>query len=105
MANEPKPDELLSNINYKPPQTQWTDTPVEFKKGYYCYAGRPSNLEYISLPHGRKWSTTDDDWQLVENWKEIFLEGMENLLKKFRSFRLYMDICVRCGACADRRLC
>jgi Fe-S oxidoreductase len=102
MANEPKPDELLSNINYKPPQTQWTDTPVEFKKGYYCYAGRPSNLEYISLPHGRKWSTTDDDWQLVDNWKEIFLEGMENLLKKFRSFRLYMDICVRCGACADK---
>jgi Fe-S oxidoreductase len=102
MANEPKPDELLSNINYKPPQTQWTDTPVEFKKGYFCYAGRPSNLEYISLPHGRKWSTTDDDWQLVENWKEIFLEGMENLLKKFRSFRLYMDICVRCGACADK---
>jgi Fe-S oxidoreductase len=102
MANKPKPDELLSNINYKPPQTQWTDTPVEFKKGYYCYAGRPNNLEYISLPHGRKWSTTDDDWQLVDNWKEIFLEGMENLLKKFRSFRLFMDICVRCGACADK---
>jgi Fe-S oxidoreductase len=101
MAKEP--NELLSGIDYnKPPQTKWMDTPVEFKKGYYCYAGRQKNLEYISFPHGREWSTSDDDWKLVDNWKEIFLEGMENLLKKFRSFRLYMDICVRCGACADK---
>ncbi len=27
---------------------------------------------------------------------------MKERLKKYRSFRLFMDICVRCGACADK---
>jgi Fe-S oxidoreductase len=102
MADKPKPNELLSNINYKPPQKKWMDTPAEFKKGYFCYGAKPKNLEYIGFPNSRVWSSAEDDWKLVDNWKEIFLEGMENLLKKFRSFRLFMDICVRCGACADK---
>ena len=33
---------------------------------------------------------------------EIILDGMKERLEKFRSFRLFMDICVRCGACADK---
>ena len=27
---------------------------------------------------------------------------MKERLEKYRSFRLFMDICVRCGACADK---
>jgi Fe-S oxidoreductase len=27
---------------------------------------------------------------------------MRDRLDKYRSFRLFMDICVRCGACADK---
>jgi Fe-S oxidoreductase len=27
---------------------------------------------------------------------------MKERLAKYRSFRLFMDICVRCGACADK---
>ena len=100
MAKEP--NELLSGIDYKPPRSKWMDTPVEFNKGHYCYGAKPKNLEYIGFPNSREWNPAEDDWKLVENWKEIFLEGMENLLRKFRSFRLYMDICVRCGACADK---
>ncbi|MDH3258860.1 MAG: (Fe-S)-binding protein, partial [Deltaproteobacteria bacterium] len=95
MAKEP--NELLSGIDYKPPRSKWMDTPVEFNKGHYCYGAKPKNLEYIGFPNSREWNPAEDDWKLVENWKEIFLEGMENLLRKFRSFRLYMDICVRCG--------
>ncbi|MEW6600014.1 MAG: (Fe-S)-binding protein, partial [Nitrospirota bacterium] len=102
MADKLKPNDLLSNINYIPPLKQWMDVPVEFKKGYYCYGAKPKNLDYISFPNGREWNVTEADWKLVSNWKDIFLEGMENLLKKFRSFRLFMDICVRCGACADK---
>ena len=44
----------------------------------------------------------DDDWQLPENWKEIILEGFKERLEKYRSLRIFMDICVRCGACADK---
>jgi len=37
-----------------------------------------------------------------ENWKEVALEKMQELRGKFRSFRLFLDICVKCGACTDK---
>jgi ferredoxin len=49
-----------------------------------------------------QWNPLDDDWQLPENWQEIFHEGFKERLEKFRSFKVFMDICVRCGACADK---
>ncbi len=53
MAKEPKPDEVLSSIDYKPPRTGWMDTPVEFKKGTVCFASKPKNLKYIGFPNPR----------------------------------------------------
>ena len=38
----------------------------------------------------------------LSNWKQIILEGMRERLDKFRSLKIFMDICVRCGACADK---
>ena len=100
MAN-PKPEEL-SRIDYKPPQTGWMDTPVEIKPGMFCNASKSKSLQTIDFPNPRTWSVKDEDWKLPENWKEIILEGMRERLAKYRSFRLFMDICVRCGACADK---
>lgn len=97
----PKPDEL-SKIDYTPPKTGWMDTPVVFKPGTWCYAARPKYLKAVDMPNPREWRSQEEDWKLPENWKEIFLEGMEERLRKYRSFRLFMDICVRCGACADK---
>jgi Fe-S oxidoreductase len=100
--NIPKPNEL-AQIGHKPPLMKgWLDTPVDIRTGVFCYAGQPKNLEAVGLPNPRKWSPTDDDWQLPDNWKEIFLEGMGERLKKYRTFHIFMDICVRCGACADK---
>ena len=45
---------------------------------------------------------SDANWKLPPNWKEIILNGFKERLDKFRSFRLFLDICVRCGACADK---
>lgn len=39
---------------------------------------------------------------LVPDWKEKFLEKMQEILNKYRSVKLFMDICVRCGACTDK---
>ncbi len=50
----------------------------------------------------REWTVESDDWKLPENWVEIILQGMRERLDKFRSFKVFMDICVRCGACADK---
>lgn len=102
MADTPKPEET-AKIDHKPPLFQgWMDTPTEIRPGIYCYGGNPKNLEYVDMPNPREWNPLDDDWKLPENWKEIIHKGFKDRLDKFRSFKLFMDICVRCGACADK---
>ncbi|MEK6744983.1 MAG: sulfate reduction electron transfer complex DsrMKJOP subunit DsrK [Nitrospirota bacterium] len=101
MAKLPKPEEL-SKIDLTPPKTDWMDTPVVFKEGMFCHGSKPKSLEIVDFPNPREWRPADADWKLPENWKEILLEGIADRLKKYRSFRLFMDICVRCGACADK---
>jgi len=97
----PKPEEL-TKVDYNPPETEWTETPAEIKPGTYCYGSRPKYLEEVGFPYAREWQPTDDDWKLPENWKEIVLDGIKERLGNYRSFKLFMDICVRCGACADK---
>jgi Fe-S oxidoreductase len=97
----PKPDELL-RIDLKPPKTGWMETPVDFRPGTWSYSAAPKNLRALGLPNPREWQPSDQDWKLPENWKEIILEGFRDRLKKYRSFQLFLDICVRCGACADK---
>ncbi len=101
MAKLPNPEEL-SKIDYTAPKTGWMDTPVVIKEGMFCHGSKPKSLETLSFPNPREWRPMDADWKLPENWKEILLEGIADRLKKYRSFRLFMDICVRCGACADK---
>ncbi len=96
-----KQEELLK-IDYKPPKTAWMDTPVEIRKGMFCWGNKVKSLKAVDFPNPREWSVTDEDWKLPENWKEIFLEGLKERLSKYRSFQLFLDICVRCGACADK---
>ena len=101
MAKLPKPEEL-SKIDVTPPKTDWMDTPVVFKEGMFCHGSKPKSLEIVDFPNPREWRPADADWKLPENWRQILLEGIADRLKKYRSFRLFMDICVRCGACADK---
>ena len=109
MADGPKFDEIayyehdeLLNVDYRPPKADWMDVPADLRPGTWIYPGKQKHLEYLDLPNPRAWNPLDDDWQLPDNWKEIILNGMRERLDKFRSFKLFMDICVRCGACADK---
>jgi Fe-S oxidoreductase len=102
MADTPKPDEL-AKIDHTPPLFRgWMDTPPEIRRGIACYGSKPKDLKYVDFPNPRDWSPFDDDWKLPENWEEIVYEGFKDRLDKFRSLKLFMDICVRCGACADK---
>jgi Fe-S oxidoreductase len=101
MAKLPKPEEL-SKIDYATPKTGWMDTPVEMKEGMFCHGSKPKSLEIVGFPNPRDWRPADADWKLPADWKEILLKGIAERLEKYRSFRLFMDICVRCGACADK---
>jgi Fe-S oxidoreductase len=78
------------------------DTPVVIKEGMFCHGSKPKSLEIVGFPNPREWRPADADWKLPQNWKQILLEGIAERLEKYRSFRLFMDICVRCGACADK---
>jgi Fe-S oxidoreductase len=96
------PDELLSKIDHRPSGAGWMDMPVDIRKGMYCYASNPKSVETLGLPNARAWNPLEEDWKLPENWQRIIHEGFKERLEKFRSFKVFMDICVRCGACADK---
>ena len=96
-----KPDEL-AKIDLRPPKTHWMETPVEIREHMFCHAAKPKELETVGFPNAHEWRPNDEDWKLPENWERTILEGMKDLLGKYRSFRLFMDICVRCGVCADK---
>ncbi len=111
----PKANELGVKVATEPsmmtgaePRKDWMDVPAIFKPGNYCYPGKKSIMEYHlkNFPKlfgvAREWEVENEDWGLPENWQEIIFEGMRERLDKFRSFKLFMDICVRCGACADK---
>ena len=97
----PKPGEL-SKIDFKTPATDWMDTPVEFKPGTFCWGAKEKDLLTLGLPNPRQWSPADEDWKIPEGWESTILDGIAERLSKYRSFKIFMDICVRCGACADK---
>ena len=40
--------------------------------------------------------------ELVDNCEQVALDKMEELTGKYRSFQVYLDSCVKCGACTDK---
>jgi len=40
--------------------------------------------------------------ELPEDWKEKVLDKMKDLLGRYRSFQVFMDSCIKCGACTDK---
>jgi Fe-S oxidoreductase len=94
--------QALSHIDYKPPRTGWIETPAVIRKGMYCNACHAADLEALEMPSAHDWSVADIDWKLPGNWQQIVRQGLGDRIKRFRSFQVFMDICVRCGACADK---
>ncbi|MGM0427392.1 MAG: sulfate reduction electron transfer complex DsrMKJOP subunit DsrK [Thermodesulfobacteriota bacterium] len=103
MADTPKPEET-AKIDHRAPlfEEGWMNKPAELRPGIYCYGSKPKNLEYVGMPYPKEWNPTDEDWKLPENWKEIVQQGFKDRLDRFRTLKLFMDICVRCGACSDK---
>ena len=40
--------------------------------------------------------------ELVDNWQEVAYDKMEELTGKYRSLAVFLDSCVKCGACTDK---
>ncbi len=40
--------------------------------------------------------------ELVDGWEDKAVEKMGEMARKYRSFRVFLDACVKCGACTDK---
>ncbi len=94
-------DKLL-DVDYTPPTTDWLDTPADFRPGSFIYPAKAKHLEYLGMDNPREWAPAERDWKLPKDWKQRLLKGLQERLEKYRSLKVFMDVCVRCGACADK---
>ncbi len=77
----------------------------------------PELKEHIEIPELQEGAmahsqpfVSKEQWQqplgypgeLVENWEQAALDKMGDLLGKYRSFQVFLDACVKCGACTDK---
>ncbi|MDE7065051.1 MAG: [DsrC]-trisulfide reductase DsrK [Desulfovibrionaceae bacterium] len=101
MAKLPTPQELIES---RPafPQQNWMDIKPEFKPGSYCYPAKRETMESLHMPNPHDWDPAAEDWNLPDNWEKILCDAFADRLEKHRSLKVFMDICVRCGACADK---
>ena len=60
-------------------------------EGLKPYVAAPEHQEPLGFPG-----------ELVDNWKEVALAKMKEMAEKNRAFQVYLDICVKCGACTDK---
>jgi Fe-S oxidoreductase len=104
VATKTKTAEELANVRWELPARPWLDPAVDFeaRKGSWSYPATAKSLTHLGFPNPRAWSPTDADWKLPENWEQILRDGFRERLEKYRSLKLFLDSCVRCGACADK---
>jgi Fe-S oxidoreductase len=55
------------------------------------YIAKPEFQEALNFPG-----------ELPDNWHDQAIEAMGDLLGKYRSLQVYLDSCVKCGACTDK---
>ena len=55
------------------------------------YPAHPAHQEKLGYPE-----------KLLPDWKERAIEKMGELATKNRAFQVYLDTCVKCGACTDK---
>ncbi len=101
MAKLPTPKELIENRPAFPNQ-HWMDTKPAFTPGNFCYPAKKDTMENLHMPNPHEWNPAEEDWNLPENWEQILCDAFAERLEKHRSLKVFMDTCVRCGACADK---
>ena len=55
---------------------------------------------YVAAPEFQK--ALGFPGELVENWQDKAIEKMAELRGKYRSFRVFLNSCIKCGACTDK---
>ncbi|HEY9049925.1 MAG TPA: (Fe-S)-binding protein [Gammaproteobacteria bacterium] len=67
------------------------------------YVAKPEFQEALNYPGNKiQEEGQDPKYILVDGWKEKAIDKMGDLLGRYRGFRVFMDSCVKCGACTDK---
>ena len=75
---------------------------LDLKPGSVLYPARPKNLEYLGLKNAHTWSPLEEDWKLPQDWHEIVVRAFYERVQRSRTLKVFLDTCVRCGACSDK---
>ncbi len=59
--------------------------------GCQSFVAQPAHNEPLGFPG-----------ELVDDWQAVAVAKMGELLERYQSLRVFLDICVKCGACADK---
>lgn len=70
-------------------------------KGSGPFVAKPEFQEAMHFPSDFE-KREEGGFELVPNWQERALERLDDLRHRYRSLQLYLDICVKCGACTDK---
>nr|VFJ45875.1 MAG: Fe-S oxidoreductase [Candidatus Kentron sp. FW] len=77
-----------------PKLTEYLDIP-SIEEGVMAHSGpfvaMPKHQEPLGFPG-----------ELVDDWQDVAIEKMADLLGRYRSLRVFLDSCVKCGACTDK---
>jgi Fe-S oxidoreductase len=55
------------------------------------YVASPQHQEALGYPG-----------ELVDDWQQVAIEKMGEVVGKYRSLQVFLDACVKCGACTDK---
>ena len=66
-------------------------------------------IEIGSMAHSKPFVAREEHQQkigfpgdLVDNWEQVAIDKMGELVAKSRALRVFLDSCVKCGACTDK---
>jgi Fe-S oxidoreductase len=57
----------------------------------HTFEAAPAHQEALGFPG-----------ELPDNWQDVAIAKIGDLRNRYRSFRVYLDSCVKCGACTDK---
>lgn len=65
------------------------------------FIAKPDFQKPLHFPSDFK-ADAEGKFELVPDWQERALAKLDDLRHRYRSLQLYLDICVKCGACTDK---
>lgn len=85
----------MADIKFEVPELKEYPIIPKLQKGAMAHSAPFVAKEQFQTPLGYP-------GELVDNWKQVAIDKMGELTEKYRSLQVFLDSCVKCGACTDK---